>query len=96
MMSVDTSEAQMKEKEASPDVGVPLHVQVVEVVGALRSTEVGSLQPLDDLVFHHPGDTSGSSSAAVEARQMLRVTVCEKQVMALAIMAPLMEKGSMV
>lgn len=27
---------------------------------------------------------------------MLRVTVCEKQVMPLAIMAPLMEKGSMV
>lgn len=58
MMSVDMSEAQTKEKESSPDVGVPLHVEVVEVVGALRSTEVGSLQPLDDLVLHHPGDVS--------------------------------------
>lgn len=38
-----------------PDIGVPLHVQVVEVVGAFSSTEVGSLQPLDDLGFHHSG-----------------------------------------
>ena len=49
-------EAQVK--ESRPDVGVPLHVEVVEVVGALSSTEVGSLQPLDDLGFHHPGDVS--------------------------------------
>lgn len=41
-----------------PDVGVPLHVQVVEIVGALRPAKVGSLQPLDDLSFHHPSDVS--------------------------------------
>lgn len=40
--------------------------------------------------------TRGSSSVMVLARQILRVTVCEKQVMPLAIIAPLMEKGSMV
>lgn len=40
--------------------------------------------------------TRGSSSVTVLARQMLRVTVCEKQVMALAKIAPLMEKGSIV
>lgn len=41
-----------------PDIGVPLHIQVVEVVGALGSAEVGSLQPLDDLGLHHPGYVS--------------------------------------
>lgn len=43
---------------ALPDIGVSLHVQVVEVVGALGSTKVGALQPLDDLGLHHPGDVS--------------------------------------
>lgn len=41
-----------------PDIGVPLHIQVVEVVCTLRPAEVGPLQPLDDLSFHHPGDVS--------------------------------------
>lgn len=39
---------------------------------------------------------NGSSSVTLDARKKLRVTVCDTQVMALAIMAPLMEKGSMV
>lgn len=42
-----------------PDVGVTLHIQVVEVVGALSSTEVRALQSLDDLSLHHPGYVSG-------------------------------------
>lgn len=33
---------------------------------------------------------------APEARHTLRVTVCDRQVTTLAMMAPLMEKGSMV
>lgn len=47
-----------KDKGSSPDIGVPLHIEVVEVVGALSSTKVWSLQPLDDLGFHHPGYVS--------------------------------------
>lgn len=46
------------EQSLLPDIGVPLHIQVVEVVGALSSTKVGSLQPLDYLGFHHPGYVS--------------------------------------
>lgn len=38
-----------------PDVGVPLHVEVMKVVGALSSTKVRPLQPLDDFSFHHSG-----------------------------------------
>lgn len=40
--------------------------------------------------------TRASKSLATEAKQTLRVTVCDKQVTALAMMAPRMEKGSMV
>lgn len=42
----------------SPDVGVSLHIEVVKVVGTLSSTKVWSLQPLDDLSFHHSGNVS--------------------------------------
>lgn len=40
--------------------------------------------------------TSGPNSVTLAARKTLSVTVCDEQVMALAMMAPLMEKGSMV
>lgn len=39
---------------------------------------------------------SGSSSLTLAAKKTLSVTVCEEQVRALAMMAPRMEKGSMV
>lgn len=42
--------------QESPDVGVPLHIEIVEVVGVLRLAEVGTFQPLDDLCFHHSGN----------------------------------------
>lgn len=38
-----------------PDVGVPLDVEVVEVVGVLHLAGFGALQPLDDLRFHLHG-----------------------------------------
>lgn len=48
-------------------------------------------------VFRFTCQTKGSSrSVSRVVRQTLRVIVCEKQVIPLAIMAPLMEKGSMV
>ena len=40
--------------------------------------------------------TRGSSCSVEEERHTLRVRVCEEQVMTLAMIAPLMEKGSMV
>lgn len=49
----------MEEAGAVPDVGVPLNVEVVEVVGALGATEVWTLQPLDDFGFHHSGYVRG-------------------------------------
>lgn len=38
-----------------PDVGVPLDIEVVEVVGVLHLAGFGALQPLDDLCFHLHG-----------------------------------------
>lgn len=60
-----------------PDVGVPLHVQVVEVVGALGAAEVGALQPLDDLRLHHPGDVGrqqGQQQTLLETRRWFQAS----------------------
>lgn len=49
------AEVQAEQEKMLPDIGVPLHVEVVKVVGALGSAKVRSLQPLDDLGFHYHG-----------------------------------------
>lgn len=41
-----------------PDVRVPLDIKVVEIVCVFHLAKVWTLQSLDDLCFHHPGDMS--------------------------------------
>lgn len=44
-----------EQSSSIPDVGVPLDVQVVKVVGVFHLAGFGALQPLDDLSFHLHG-----------------------------------------
>lgn len=41
-----------------PDISVSLDIEVVKIVCVLNLAEVGALQSLDDLSFHHPGNVS--------------------------------------
>lgn len=41
-----------------PDVSMPLDIKVVEIVCVFHLAKVWTLQPLDDLCFHHSGDMS--------------------------------------
>lgn len=41
-----------------PDVSVPLDIKVVEIVCVFHLAKVWTLQSLDDLCFHHPGNMS--------------------------------------
>lgn len=41
-----------------PDVCVPLDIKVVEIVSVFHLAKVWTLQSLDDLCFHHPGNMS--------------------------------------
>lgn len=41
-----------------PDISVSLDIEVVEIVCVLNLAKVWTLQSLDDLCFHHPGNMS--------------------------------------
>lgn len=47
--------AEGQEQNSVPHVGVPLDIQVVEVVCVFHLAGLGALQPLDDLGFHLHG-----------------------------------------
>lgn len=41
-----------------PDISVSLDIEVVKIVCVLYLAKVWTLQSLDDLCFHHPGNVS--------------------------------------